>query len=132
MSDSIGIVRAAMDDLVAEGVDGMVRHVHADFEMTTPAEFAAEPNTYRGPDGVRRWFDEFYDVMDRVTLEATDMAPAGDDAVIAKMRILARGGTTGIELTQETHVVCDVAEGKIIGMRFFGSREEALAEGDGP
>ena len=34
--------------------------------MTTPANLAAEPDTYRGHEGIRRYFDSFYDVMDEV------------------------------------------------------------------
>ena len=122
MSDGVEVVRAAMAALAEEGVDGMVRYVHPDFEMSTPPEIAAEPDTYRGQDGVRRWFEEFYEVMDRVELEATDLEPAGTDAVAGRMIVRARGGSTGIETELETQVVCDIADGKIRGMRFFGGR----------
>ena len=43
------------------------------------------------------------------------------------IRISARGGSTGIETTQETPLLCTVSEGKILGMSFFTTREAALA-----
>jgi ketosteroid isomerase-like protein len=127
MSDGIEVVRRAMAALASTGVEGMVRHVHPDFEMATPPEVAAEPGTYRGRDGVRRWFDEFYEVMDEVTLDATELEPAGEGAVVGTITIRTRAATTGIETSLQVPVVCDVADGQIVGMRFFGSREEALA-----
>jgi ketosteroid isomerase-like protein len=129
VSEPVEVVRAAMAALAADGVDGMVEYIHPEFVMSTPAEIAAEPDTYRGHEGVRRWFESFYEVMDRVDLEAADLEPAGEFAVAGTMTIRARGATTGIETTLETQVVCEVAEGKISAMRFFPSRGAALEAG---
>ena len=125
--DAARVVRNAMDVLARDGVEGLLGFIHEDFEMFTPPEFAAEPDTYRGPEGVRRWFDSFYEVMDRVGLEALDLVEAGSGRVVGMIRISARGGSTGIETTQETPLVCTVQNGKILGMSFFATREEALA-----
>ena len=121
------MVRNALDALAERGIDGMLEFVHDDFEMYTPPEFAAEPDTYRGPEGVRRWFDSFYEVMDRVGLEAFDLTDVGGRRVVGTIRITARGGSTGIEATQETPLLCTVREGKILGMSFFPTREDARA-----
>lgn len=37
--------------------------------MQTPVGMAAEPDTYRGPEGIRRWFESFYEVMEEIRLE---------------------------------------------------------------
>ena len=120
MSENVEVVRAAMSALAEEGVDGMIRYVHPDFEMTTPPEIAAEPGTYRGHAGVRRWFAEFYEVMDRVSLEATGLEASGEAAVAGAITIRARGAATGIDTELEARVACDVADGKIRRMRFSG------------
>jgi ketosteroid isomerase-like protein len=125
--DSIEVVQRAMDALARDGVEGMLTFIHEDFEMYTPPEFAAEPDTYRGPEGVRRWFDSFYEVMDRVGLEVFELVEGGGGRVAGTIRITARGGSTGIEATQETPLLCTVSEGKILAMSFFVTREEALA-----
>jgi ketosteroid isomerase-like protein len=125
--DAGDVVRRALDALAEGGVEAMLAFVHEDFEMFTPPEFAAEPDTYRGPEGVRRWFDSFYEAMDYVGLEVFDLTDVGPDQVVGTVRITARGGTTGIETTQEAPVVCTVADGKLLGMSFHPTREEALA-----
>ena len=131
--ESIEVLRSALDALAEDGVDGMTAFVHEDFEMSTPPEFAAEPDTYRGPEGARRWFDSFYEAMDRVGLEAFDLVDVGGGQVVGTIRITARGGSTGIEATQEAPLVCTIGDGKILGMSFFPTRAEALAAaGSGP
>ena len=124
---NVEVVRRALDALAEGGVEAMLPFVDEDFEMATPPELAAEPDTYRGHDGVRRWFESFYEVMDRVGLEAVELAAVGEDQVVASLRMSARGGTTGIEVTQDTEAVCTVADGKLREMKFFASRPEALA-----
>ena len=58
--------RTASTRSPSEGVDGMLEYVHPEFEMETLPGIAAEPQRLRGHDGVRRWFDSFYEVMDEV------------------------------------------------------------------
>jgi ketosteroid isomerase-like protein len=125
--DALEVVRNSMDALAESGVEGMLAFIHEDFEMQTPAGLAAEPDTYWGPEGVRRWFDSFLEVMDRVGLDALDLVEVGPNQVVGTIRISARGGSTGIETTQETPLLCTVRDGKIIGMSFFMTREAALA-----
>ena len=52
--------------------------VHPEFEVTTPPGLAAEPDTYRGPGGVRRYFESFYEAMDRVGFEPERFIAVGD------------------------------------------------------
>ena len=124
---NVEVVRRALDALAEGGMEAMLQFVDDEFEMVTPSELAAEPDTYRGHDGVRRWFDSFYEVMDRVGLEGVDLAAVGGDQVVASLKMSARGGTTGIEVSQDTEALCSVADGKLREMKFFASRPEAVA-----
>ncbi len=81
MSDVEAIVREAFAALAEGGVEAMLPFVHEDFEMVTPPELASEPDTYRGPAGVKRWFDSFYEAMDEVRIEPGELRPYSDDIV---------------------------------------------------
>jgi hypothetical protein len=48
-------IETALTTLSAEGYEATMRHVHPDFEMETLPGLAAEPQLYRGRDGLRRW-----------------------------------------------------------------------------
>ena len=50
-------------------MEALLPFIHPDFEVTTPAGLAAEPDTYRGPEGIRRYFESFYEAMDEVGFE---------------------------------------------------------------
>jgi ketosteroid isomerase-like protein len=126
MSSNVDVLQGAFDALSRDGVDAMLLHVHPDFEMSTPSQLASEPDTYRGPEGVRRWFDEFYEAMDEVRLEIHEMVPV-DHRVAVALRIVARGRNTSLETSQEAQAVCSVEGGKLSRIDFAATWEDALA-----
>ena len=86
-----------------DGFDGTVEHVtqrvnlaivaksplprilafaHPDFEAVIHPELSAEPDTYRGHEGVRRYFESFADAMDEVRFEPQRFWDAGDAVVV--------------------------------------------------
>ena len=94
--------------------------------MNTPAALASEPGTYRGPDGVRRWWDEFYEAMEEVRLEPHEFHEVGD-LVVVSFTIHARGRSTGLETEQKAVQIWHLRNGKAIRLELFGELEEALA-----
>ena len=128
--ENLEVVRAGFEALNEGGVEALIPFIHPEFEATTPPELAAEPDTYRGHDGVRRYFASFYDAMDRVTFEAEDFIAVGD-RVVVPMVLRARGRTTGIEVEQRVAQVWTLREGKAIGAEAFGTLDEALAAARG-
>jgi ketosteroid isomerase-like protein len=52
-------MRKAFEGYEAEGWESMLPLLAPDFELTTPPGLAAEPDTYRGEDGMRRYFESF-------------------------------------------------------------------------
>jgi len=127
VADNVALVQRAFESLAEGGVESMLPFVHGRFEMTTPTELASEPDTYRGHDGVRRWFDSFYDAMDEVRLEPIKLRSAGDEVAVW-LRIVARGRTTSLELVQEAAALCSLEDRKIQRIRFFVDWDEAMAE----
>ena len=60
--ENIEILRRAYAALAEDGAEAVVAFADPDFEMTTPATLASEPDTYRGHEGIRRYFGSFSDV----------------------------------------------------------------------
>ncbi len=112
----------------ARGYEGMRPFIHDEFEMTTLPAVAAEPGVYRGPEGVKRWWDEFYEVMEEVRLAPIEvLSTERDDVFAIEFDIVARGGASGIETVQRSYALATVADAKLIGLEFFLSLEDALA-----
>jgi ketosteroid isomerase-like protein len=122
--DAEAIVREAFEALAEGGVDAMLAYVRDDFEMVTPPDLASEPDTYRGPEGVRRWFDSFYEAMDEVRIEPLELRSYSDELVGIAFRMVARGRTTSLELIQEAFARCEVDGDAVRRMTFFATWED--------
>jgi ketosteroid isomerase-like protein len=82
--------------------------------------------TYRGPDGVRKSFEELYEGFDRLRFEADKLLEAGDQ-VVALGQMYARGRSTGFEAQIPLALVYTVGrDGKLIRYESFRNTEEAL------
>jgi ketosteroid isomerase-like protein len=57
-------VRRFFEDVNKRDVDALLARLTPELEMTLPAGMGVEPRTYRGPEGFRRWFDGFSEIME--------------------------------------------------------------------
>jgi ketosteroid isomerase-like protein len=124
-SQNVELVRAGFDALGEGDVEALLPFIHPEFEVTTPANLAAEPATYRCHDGVRRYFDSFYEAMDQIRFEPGELREVGE-RVIAPTTLHARGRTTGIETQQEFVMVWSLRDGQAIRVETYGTLDEAL------
>jgi ketosteroid isomerase-like protein len=124
-SQDVEFVRRGFEALSEGGVEALLPFIHPEFEVTTPPQFAAEPDTYRGHEGVRRYFDSFYDAMDEVRFEPSDFRDA-QGRVIVPTRLIARGRTTGIETQQDVVLVWALRDGLAIRVEVYATVEAAL------
>jgi len=124
--ENLEIVERGIEAFNERGVEGIIPFIHPDFEATTPPNLASEPDTYRGHDGVRRWFDSFYEVMDQIRWDAHSFQQVGDEVVV-EFALRARGKTTGLDFGQEAVMVWTLRDGKGIRIQLFETLDEALA-----
>jgi ketosteroid isomerase-like protein len=124
--ENIDIVRDGFEAFNDDGVEGILPFFHPEFEATTPPELASEPDTYRGHDGVRRWFYSFDEVMDSIRWDAHRFHEVGD-RVVVEFTLRARGKTTGLDFGQDAVMVWDLRDGKAIGLQLFPTLDEAMA-----
>ena len=128
MGSDIELVEEAFGLLQSDTYEQVLPLVHDDFEMVTTREVASEPDVYSGPDGVRRWWTSFLEVMDTVNLDARSFEDAGDGRVLVEFEIRARGQASGIEATQPAVAVATVADRKLRRLEFFTDVAQARAE----
>jgi ketosteroid isomerase-like protein len=113
------LARAGFDALAEGGVEAMLEFIHPDFEMETLPGIAAEPQVYRGHDGVRRWFDSFSEVMDEVAVEPTALDELGPDRVLIGFQMRARGQASGLEVEQEGRAIATLRDGLMLRLEFL-------------
>lgn len=113
------LAKRAFDALGESGVDAIPEFVHPEFEMTTLPGQAAEPQTYRGHAGLRRWFDTFYEVMDEISIEPSSYEEVEPNRVLLEFTLRARGQASGIEVTQRARAIAQVRDGKLAHLEFL-------------
>jgi ketosteroid isomerase-like protein len=122
---NVDLVRERFAPMREGDVEALLPLIHPDFEVTTPPGLAAEPDTYRGPEGIRRYFDSFYEVMDRVSFEPHDFIAVGE-RVVVPVTLTARGRTTGIEMAQNVVQVWELRDEKAYRIEVYATLEEAM------
>jgi ketosteroid isomerase-like protein len=99
---------------------------HPEFETVVPATLSAEPDTYRGHDGIRRYFALFDDAMEDVNFELERSWETGD-SVVAIVRLTARGRQTGIAVEQRIAQIWTLRDGRALRAQTFPELGEAFA-----
>jgi ketosteroid isomerase-like protein len=115
---NVEIMRSAYAVLAEQGVEAVLAFTDPQFEATTPPSLASEPDTYRGHEGVRRYFGSFGDSMDGVYFEGQEFTSVGDK-VLVDTKLHARGRTTGIETEQRAFLVWTLREGMVTRVETF-------------
>jgi ketosteroid isomerase-like protein len=120
------LVRKMLDTLNDEGVEAALAWVAEDFHGVVPPELSAEPDTYHGHEGARRYFAGFDGMLEDVRYEAIELIPAGE-RVIAHIRLGGRGVSSGLDVELEAFVVHELAGGKVTRMRPYPDMDSARA-----
>ena len=97
-----------------------------DFVAEVPPSMSAEPDTYEGHAGVRRYMEAFEGLIDDVRFEVLEYLVEGDH-VIADLVLKGRGAASGITVEQRSAVVNRIADGKITRMDPHPDVESARA-----
>ncbi len=92
---------------------------------TVPGDLTGE-SVYRGHEGLRSWFRQWYEAWDNVEDRCRELIDAGDQVVsVSRMRATGRASGLNVEMPDAVGV-WTVRDGKIVRVVWFPSREEAL------
>ena len=119
------ILRETLAAFNSGDLERILDFVHPEFEGVVPPEYSAEPDTYRGHEGIRRYFRTFEEVMEEVRFEPERFWQAGD-AVAVTMRLTAKGRQTSIPVEQRFAQVWRLRDGRVVGVQSYVSVSEAL------
>ena len=108
------------------GVEPALEMIHPDVVIDIPPTMSAEPDTYRGHDGVRRYFAGFEGMLDEVRYQPGELIAVGD-AVIARAHMSGRGVSSGLDVGLDSYVVHEFADGKVVRLTPYPDLESARA-----
>ena len=126
--ENVEVVRQVIEWTHSDDLDRMDRGLalwdpNCEF---TPVMAEVEPQTYRGHDGLRRYFSELADSWRDWRMEVEEILDAGPETVIAVFRTYLVGKDSGAAVEAQRGMVCVLSEGKLLRARVYPSREEAL------
>ncbi|HEV7461170.1 MAG TPA: nuclear transport factor 2 family protein [Solirubrobacteraceae bacterium] len=122
--ENVEIVRRAFEAWDRRDYDAAASHFSADLEIDA-SDRILNPAVYTGIDGARRFRSEIAEAWDEFHVEVEDLLPAGDE-VVALVRSIARGPSSGAEVESRAAWVVDVREQKVTRLRLYRDRGQAL------
>ena len=123
--ENVEVVQQIFDAFNSEDIDLILSVTHSDFEVEVPPDFSAEPDTYRGHDGMRRYWESFRDAMEEIRFQPERLWDAGQ-AVVVVMHVTAKGRQTAIPVEQRLVGSWTICDRKAMRVRVYGSQSEAL------
>lgn len=123
MTEVETVARRAVDALNRGDIDGFLEWMHPDVEFTSLIA-EAEGETYRGFDGVRRWWHDVRDAFEQVEWGYLDVQ-GDDERGVAAIRI--EGVLGGVEVSQTMWQAVRVREGRAVWWAFFRDERDAHA-----
>ena len=124
--DVIEQVRDSFEALADGGVDALLPYLHSDFELVVSPDTALEPGSYRGGEGLRRYFGSYDEAMGDVHSVPQHLEGSGE-RVLADMIFRATGSGSGIEVELRVWLVFTLRDAKILRIEDFPDRDSAAA-----
>jgi ketosteroid isomerase-like protein len=127
---NVELIKQGFEDLSNGGYETMLPLIAPDFEFTTPPDLASEPDTYRGPEGMTRYFESFYEAMDEIRFQPHEFREIGE-WVVVPCTLTARGRSTGLEAEQYAVLAWMLRDGQAVRLEVFSELSEAVATVEG-
>ena len=120
----IDTLRAGYEAISRGDWDAAFGDVHPDFELKT-ADRMASPGAYRGPEEVRRFFEDLLDSFEEVATEPEEFFERGNQIVVF---VLLRSRPRGSSVAMEIRIghLWTMRDGKPAQLELFPEREQAL------
>jgi ketosteroid isomerase-like protein len=124
--ENVDTIREAVEAFNSGHMEDALARVHPEVEWTSADAFP-DAQTYRGPEGVRQFFATWLDTFEGFRLHLERCDTAGDDLVIAALRVSGEGTESGVPVESPTFFqVVEFQDGQILRARMFPTEEDAL------
>ena len=123
---NLEITRRGFDAYNRGDLEALIEILHPDVELHADQELV-NGGDFRGHDGYIRWNAEWTEAWEEFTIDLRAVDPIGGRYILADTHQAGRGAGSGIEVEMAAYWVFEVADGQVIRMHLYASRERALA-----
>jgi ketosteroid isomerase-like protein len=122
--DKVALVQEGMRRWASGDEQGMLELFHPDVEVWATDE-TLNSGTYKGHEGMRRWYGEWNDAWDSAEYEALDFIEISETLLVVPIRITA--SARGAEVSQEMAWLFEVEDGLCTRWELHADKDAALA-----
>jgi ketosteroid isomerase-like protein len=125
-AENIELVRAATEAMQRGDAEGALAALDPEIEWHATVGGVDEGRVARGHDEVVQGFLDYFEVWERIELRAEEYIDAGGEEVVVFFHEVAKGRKSGIVVETDTGTINTVRDGKIVRVRSYMDRDEAL------
>jgi ketosteroid isomerase-like protein len=119
-------VREAVEAINHGDFEAALDRAHPDIEWQTLDAFP-DAGTYRGPEGVRAFFQTWLDTFRGFRLHLERCVPVDEHRVLGVLRVSGEGAGSGVEVESPAFFqLLEFRDGQLIRARMFQTESEAL------
>lgn len=99
---------------------------HPDIEWSAETDLVPDAGIYRGHEGVRRFWAEWAEVIEGMTLEIEECTAVDDEWVLAVTRSSGTGAASGVSVESDRFAqLAQFRDGRVVRVRLFGNVRNA-------
>jgi len=122
---AVEFARRGYEAFNERGVEAILDFLEPEIEWVNLAP-PPMSGTYKGHDGVRRFFEELYSDWEGVQIDPEEFIAVGDRYVLVLLRVWARGKTSGVGGDAPVAMLWTVGRTGAAQVRIYYNRREAL------
>jgi ketosteroid isomerase-like protein len=124
--ENIKTIRGAAAAFNRGDVDAWLEYVADDIDYRAIEGAPDDPGPMHGRDAVRAYAQDWLDMFDEFRSEAVELIDAGEDRVIAVIKISGRAKLSGVETDLTYAALYTIRDGKVARGREYWTKEQAL------
>src|SRR5215207_11592654 len=124
--ENVEVVRAAYEAFAARGVDGFLEYLTEDVDHRAMEGAPDDRGPMHGKEASRAYVQDWLDTFDGFTARPVELIDAGENQVVAVIRISGRAKLSGVETDLTYAAVLGIRDGRIARGREYATRDEAL------
>ena len=124
--ENVEIVRRWWDGFNEDGMPPLAL-CDEEIQIRNPPDLPVS-GLFEGHDGVRRWRDQTFEIVDTARVEADDIVDVHGDGttVLMLLRVTGTASHTGIEIDYEWAAIWTMRDGKLLRAQGYLNRADAL------
>jgi ketosteroid isomerase-like protein len=124
--ENVEAVGAAYQAFAERGIDGFLEQLAEDVDHRAIEGALDDRGPMHGKDAVRAYVQDWFETFDDFSVELRELIDAGEDLVVAVLRISGRARLSGVEAELTFATLYTLRDGKIARGREYVSRADAL------